>query len=209
MTTVSIGYASGSTVVAEFAQSLAILASYDSSKYTLNQILKQSGSLIDDNRNQLVQRFLLSTPSEWLMMLDTDLSFDYDIIDKLLEMAAVTDAKICAGWYNMRIWHQNEIKPLPTVYHSIDDEKSKIHIWSENDPVYIQADAVAAGMLLIHRSVLEAMRPVVDPYYFKFDHKSRATITEDIHFCKNTKLLGYPIYVHKEVRALHYKLQPL
>ena len=205
MHTVTIAYAAGQSVITEFAQSLAILASYQSEKYRLNQILNATGTLIDYGRNQLVSRFLHYTNSDWVMMLDSDVAFEYDIIDKLLEMAEATESKICSGWYNIRI---NGV-PMPIIHRFLEDNVSEIHAVSENDPMYFKADGVGAGALLVHRDVFKALQGTYGPYFFKFVHVAEITVTEDFWFCRNAKSLGFDIYVHRDVHLPHYKTQAL
>lgn len=205
---ITLGYAAGSSVTTPFAQSLAELANYRSPLYTLEYIFNETSSIIDMNRNNLVYRFLLYTSSDWLMMLDTDLSFEYDILDRLLELANEQNAKICSGWYNVRINVRGQLVPLPLIHKFEDNDRSRIIQITDDSPVAIKADGVGAGMLLIHREVLEKIRDLGE-YPFKFTHNNFQTITEDMHFCKLVKQLGYQIYVHRDVHALHYKSQPL
>lgn len=209
MFNVTIGFASGAMTAAEFTKSLAILTSYHSEKYNLNQILNVQGSLIDQSRNELVRQFLMTTQSDWLLMLDTDLSFSENIIDQLLDMAEETKSKICAGWYNVRVNVSNHMSSLSCVYKFIDEYLTHVIITKEFEPKYIKIDAVGAGLLMIHRSVFQDFLSKGLNYFFKFDHINGQTVTEDIYFCRKAKELNHDIYVNKDVYGSHYKLQAI
>ena len=204
MPKVIIGIASGSFVNTEFAVSLADITAYLSPVYDYAGLINIQGSVIDDARNQIARQFLMYD-ADYLVMFDTDLSFDISTIDKLVKMLQDTDYKLGSGWYNIRVGNTK----VPTIFHFLDDTTSKATFIHEDTPKYIQADAGPSGCMIIHRSVIEAMREV-DPFvYFKFENKEGILVTEDIYFCKQAKKLGFDFIISRDTHCTHYKVQAL
>lgn len=204
MPKVIVGIASGSFVNTEFAVSLADITAYLSPVYDYTGLINIQGSLIDDARNQIVKQFLL-TDADYLVMFDTDLKFEINTIDNLVKMLETTGYKLGSGWYNIRVGNTK----VPTIFHFLDDTTSRTNFIHEDTPEYIQADAGPSGCMIIHRSVLEAMREVDPHVFFKFENIKGMQATEDIYFCKQAKKLGFDFIVSRDTQCLHYKVQPL
>ena len=194
----------GSHVVSQFAVSLADLTAYNSPNYEYCGIIPVYGTLIDDARNRIVQQFLM-TDADWLMMFDTDVEFNIDTIDRLLDMHKKMNTKAGSGWYYIRA-HQSKV---PTIFFFMEDDSMSRSIKiDENTPEHFLADAGPSGAMLIHREVFEAMREN-NERYFKLTQKEHYTETEDIHFCRLLKKYGYKFSVCRDAHFQHYKVQPL
>lgn len=204
---VMLGIATGPFVVAKFAFSLVDLAVHPSDKYECAGIISYAGVMVDDSRNKIVEDFL-RTPCEWLMMLDTDVVFQSNIIELLLEMHKKLGTKAGCGWYNI-LNEEGGVRPALFRY-SEDKKTSKSPIMDSRAPQYFETDLGPSGAMLIHREVFEKIKATGEAYYFKFQHKGAGnTVSEDVYFCDLIKKLGYKFVVCSAARMLHYKLLPI
>jgi hypothetical protein len=99
----------------------------------------------------------------------------------------------------------------PTIYMGYTDEDGKFTTLRVRDyprDTMVRCVATGAAFLLIHRSVLEAMRAREFDRAFPFFMESSGNgkpVGEDITFCIRAGSLGFPVYVHTGVRIGHHK----
>lgn len=182
------------------------------------------GSRIDRNRDRIVDQFLsLPDKPDWLQMLDSDMDHPHDIAMRLSKWGK----PIIGGLYFHRGSHHE-----PFIYSEAEPAKDNygrtIKLWkSEKDLVYqfltennvpmydggividncknsplVECDAIATGMMMIHRSVLETMQKPI----FEFRGLGAG---EDLQFCWEAKHdYGIPIYCDLSTIAGHYTWVP-
>ena len=170
-------------------------------------------------RNEVVVRFLEAPrPVEWLLMVDTDMVFEPDTADRLMDSANAVGARVLAGLY--------------FGYCSTSDPGVLYPVWYEED-VGGQAEyrtvgkldldgpqrlaACGMGCCLIHREVLVAMDEMYRAYplnarWFGFDDgrelRAPNQITqmgEDLSFCRRAVRCGYPVWGDSRIRLGHVK----
>lgn len=195
---VAIAYAHPGTVRAEFADSLFTLLS----RYRVqSRICLGSGPRIATTRNNLVRHFLNDTTAPWLWMLDADMQFTPDCLDRLLQ--AGKHYKVVSGLCFAR---NDSDTVYPTLYRRDDDGViQKVPEYPENE--LIEVDGTGAACLLIHRSVLtEIARKYPEPYvWYEDTAEGGREIGEDITFCLRAKEVGFPVAVHCGVKVGHVK----
>jgi GT2 family glycosyltransferase len=154
-----IGYVRGSEVSGAFLDSLMDLLGEDGYRTISGTLRVETGPALVAARNQLVKVFLEQTDATWLFMVDTDMVFEADVIERLRAVASphIIAGALCFGWFaDARI-------AKPTLY---GEGMTQITEWAPGSlvPVY----ATGAACLLIHRRSLEAMPPGAwfkqDPY---------------------------------------------
>lgn len=176
----------------------------------------QSGANIVTARNKVALDFLESYAAEWLMLIDSDMSFPPWALDALVAAADPTERPIMGGLCFALQTDEVDGRPLvaPTIY-----------LWAEPsndlDPVAVaratelpdvgvcQVGATGAAFLLIHRSALEAFAaqfPRPWPFFAERALPSGANMSEDIEFCYRAALLEIPVYVHLGVEVGHDKI---
>jgi len=139
-------------------------------------------SLISRARNTIANNFLFSD-AEYLLMIDSDLIFEKDVLNKLME----SDKNLISGNYT----HKSDIVKWAGVPEDADEEVSK-------------SSFVPTGMMLIHKHVFEDMKEHVpkfatsehDPCYGFFNTMvaDNMYLSEDWAFsyrCKKAKIQGY------------------
>lgn len=171
----------------------------------------RSGANIVSARNELVQSFLDLHNAEWLFMVDADMGFDRDTVDRLLREADPQErpimAALCFG-----VWEGSGRSELfPTIYYWQDNPRGVARALEYPDNAVLQCGATGAACILIHRSVLERMREAFPgPWHWYaeqiFDGKP---MSEDITFCLRAASLGIPVHVHTGVKTAHMKLHAL
>ena len=197
---VVVAWVDPGTVNGDFAESLAKLVAYSTAKGILSGIIRrQSGPIIEDVRNDVTRQFLASD-QEWLFMVDSDMTFDMDALERLLEAADADSAPVvgglCFGW-------RKDVGPFPTMYRW-DGEGTRI-IPDQMDGEVYPVDATGAAFLLVHRSVFEDWRRDEPLPWWRRSLHGEHLVGEDITFCLWLRQNGVPIYVHTGVKTGHVK----
>ena len=99
---------------------------------------------------------MLATDASWLLFLDSDVEFPADTLDRLLEVADPEDRPIVTGVY-MRIGRDGEASPCLFRSALFEGGVQMVPYVPLPDDEIIEVDGCGAGMLLIHRSLLEEM----------------------------------------------------
>lgn len=215
---VVVSWLSPGQLSADFTDSLWDLLEHDreNAHRIAGKISLRSGPRVAEARSQIVDEFL-SNPvigdAEWLLMLDSDMTFDGDLLDRLMEVADPKERPIVgglcfAGGYG---------RVFPTLYRLLD-EGGDIEPFTEypRDAV-CKVDATGAACMLVHRKVFTVMHKKFEhlpngaenPYPWFAEgvtNKRGAPYGEDIVFCLKARGLGIPVHVHTGVRLGHMKL---
>lgn len=172
-----------------------------------------SGPMLDCARNQLVEAFLEHPDRpEWLLMVDTDMTFTPPDFYHLLTMADERERPVvgglCFAGGPKGIW------PVMLVMRPSDDEDGFTLQQVRGYPkdTLCKVDATGAAFLLCHRRVFEQMRasdPDSPAPWFRYAYQGRRQFGEDVPFCLRCKTLGIPIYVHTGVKIGHMKTHAL
>lgn len=108
------------------------------------RVIWQTRTMIDTARNMIVQKALEDVTTEYILMIDDDMTFDHDFLMKLI----AHDVDIVAGLAFKRTpdFH-------PCVYKKKEDEY--VPILPE---VFQEVDIIGTGGILIKRSVFEKLQ---------------------------------------------------
>jgi glycosyltransferase involved in cell wall biosynthesis len=171
-------------------------------------------------RNKAVADFLSNKDADWLFWIDTDMGFEPDAVDRLLEVADPVNRPIVAGL----CFAQKHTVPddmggwrtalAPTIYDwTTVPETGETGFLSRREyPIntLLQCAGTGSACILIHRSVLEQMAEASDVPGDWYDRIPNPTangrlLGEDLSFCLRAGALGIPIHVHTGVRTTHFK----
>lgn len=179
-------------------------------------IVRVGGSLLSRERNEVVLTFLEDNTAEWLFMIDSDETITPEAFDKLCAAAHETERPVVAGLY-FGIGSQAgpHPEPLPMILRA-NDHGSYNNVIDFPDDGVIDIDAAGTGALLVHRSVLEAMRTASNESALAVHEAGRWCWFrdmavgghwwgEDIFFCRRIRDLGYPIVCATGARLEHHK----
>lgn len=213
-----IAFIHGPDVSASFERSKEQLFMYDS---VTNQRIKNritaycsSGGLAE-GRNTLAQSFL-EGDCDWMLMVDADMGFEPDILDKLLSVADPDTKPIIGGlcFANRQIVTDSMggfvTRAYPTILNwtKCDDGFHRF-VGQMHYPVnsLISAGATGAAMLLIHRNVFERIRETYDDHFFtRIMGDDDVMISEDISFFDRCRDLEIPLFIHTGARTSHAKI---
>ena len=223
--TVCVGYLDSHKWSACFGLSLRNLYLHDQVKSArimcegALELRKVAGSGgIPDGRNQVVTEFLASD-REWLFMVDSDMGFDADTVDRLVDSADEHKRPVMGGlcFANRRLgpgeFHAERFGSVPTLYNyvELEDEVGFMPIQDYPRDTVVEVAGTGAACLLIHRRALGKVRekfgdswfdPIAHPTGLK--GKPR-TFSEDLSFCVRLASVGVPVFVDTSVRTCHEK----
>jgi len=174
-----------------------------------------SGGIVE-GRNSLAEQFLeLDANVEWLFMVDADMGFEPDALDRLLAAADPTERPVvgglCFAW--------KELQPdglggyhcvaRPTIFDWVEHEdgvKRFTGVVNYERDAMVQCAATGTAFILMHRTVIEAIceasggRP-----YDRLRGTDGSLLGEDISACVRIVAKGFPIYVHTGIVTNHLK----
>jgi hypothetical protein len=220
---VVIGYLHPGLVHGAFMESVLDLLVYDVAfhKRIVNgggRLAIQAGSNLAAPRNSLVRRFLEYGKADWMWMVDSDMTFAPDTVERLLEHADPEEAPIVGG---LCFGFDDKGDIQPTLFGLIGDEAApkviRYHEWPPDS--MFQVAATGAACLLIHKSVFERLAEVevrpgqrgfntAFPWFQEVEHDG-TPVSEDITFCWRAGLAGIPVYVNTAVQLGHMKQREL
>lgn len=218
---VSIGFLHPGTYSACFAESLAELQFYDAGMYQRTMHphgrmgkLCGTGGIVD-GRNKLAEVFLDESEADWLFMVDSDMSFEPDTIERLISAAHAIDRPVVGalafahktdgrapGAYGVRYRAQ------PTVYYWYEDDDkvgfAPMFDYPRNELVSV--GATGAACMIVHRLALQAVRDKYgDVWFDTIRHPAGAHFSEDLSFCVRVAGAGLPLHVHTGIKTGHDK----
>lgn len=212
---VTVGYCHPEQVSGMFCMSLTTLLLRDGRK---NQRVTRYGDIINiqsspriaSARNQIVEQFLRGT-SEWLFMVDADMTFGPDAIDRLVDSAVDVDAKIMGGLAFILSKSTGKVEPTIRVFTG-DDLHTMEPVWQFPSKSIVKVDATGCACVLIHRDVFDAMELAFasSQYpWFAETEKDGVEFGEDVTFFLRAAQLHFPLYVNTGVEFGHMKSVPI
>lgn len=221
---VVVSYLDPGTVEGEFCQALVQMSIYDimTSRRLAGVFRTRSGALIASARNGVVEQFLAADVADWLLFIDSDMVFEKESLERLFKSAHPESCPVIGGLcYGL----DPDNGPFPVVYKLVnapegpmtwrptalvDDQEP--NSWPGQDTGLLEVDGTGAAFLMIHRSVLEAIRDRSGSKgwsqaypWFQETELGRHPVGEDITFCLRARALGFPIFVDLDLRIGHKK----
>ena len=230
---VVVSYCHPGDVSGRFSDSLTQMIRVDAhtSKHIVGTVSLKSGPRVAEARSQMVDAFSDHHPdAEWLLMLDSDMTFEPDMLDRLMEVADERTVPILGGLCFAGV-HGGKV--FPTLYRLYNEADG--HVAVEPVDIYppddlVKVGATGAACLLVHRKVYVAMRrpgpgpgeefnpkihgfgtlangkPNPFPWFAEgLTTENGVPLGEDVAFSRRAMYLGIPMYVHTGVRLGHAK----
>ena len=207
--TVALGYVHPADVSAYFCDALVktIRADAVGQRRIISVLQKFSSANISGARNAIVRSMLDETAAEWLLMVDADMHWQPDDVDELLKYASPDKAPIVGGL----CFGVEDGTLFPTLYAFEQLEGSwdakRFDTFPEN--AMFQVHGTGAAFLLVHRSVLEAVRDKAFnktfPWFQEAEFGDGRACGEDVTFCLRAGMAGFPVFVHTGIEIGHHK----
>ncbi len=171
-----------------------------------------SGPNLNTARNKQVRQFL-TMDADWLLIVDSDMAFEPDALERLMVEADPVEAPIVGGLcFGKKQLADGTLEYWPTLYKFDKDMKTfRFNEWPEN--TMFPVNATGTAFLLIHRDVLVAMADKFadrDPWpWFEEVNFDGHVYGEDVTFCIRAQQCGFPIHVHTGVSITHMKQEAI
>lgn len=218
---VSVGYLHPGTVATCFHNSITQLLFHDASgpgrivSHAHGEMGKQCGAAgIVDGRNKLAEVIVDESEVDWLFMVDADMAFQPDIVDRLLHVADPVERPVVGA---LCFAHKTAGKATlggtryrcqPTLYdwREDGDRVGFAPRFKYPPDSVVEVAATGAACVMIHRSALERVRDRYGPVWFDtIRHPSGVHFSEDLSFCVRLAACDIPIFVHTGIRTGHDK----
>lgn len=178
----------------------------------------RSGS-IDKARNEITAVFLQG-PAEYMFMVDSDMGFPRDALQKMLAVVhrspeapivgglcfamrtegfdEETNAEFFGHIPTISVWKRREEDNRVIAFNTVVDY--------DRDSL-VRCDSTGAAFLLIHRSILERMQSEHgNNWWTKIPHPERAdTFGEDTSFFIRASGMDIPLHIHTGIKTSHDK----
>jgi GT2 family glycosyltransferase len=208
-----------------FAASLRELMFYDAAhgqhivSHAYGVAPKETGAAhINAGRNTLASMLLNQQEAGWLLMIDADMGFAPDTVERLLDAADAIDRPIVGGLAfaqksdGIGAMYARRYRMCPTIYrmYETETEVGFVPVFDYPRDQLVEVDATGAACILIHRSVLEKItrespgRPF-DQVSIAKGSTGRTDFGEDLSFCIRARAAGASIHVDTSVKTTHDK----
>ena len=166
-----------------------------------------AGVNIAGPRNGVVREFL-DRPEwgDWLLMIDVDMVFQPDALEKMLETADPENAPVvgglCFGATDGKLW--------PTLYDLVEgtDGPYLARRSAFDLDTLVPVTATGGAFLMVHRTAYETVLAAgfnrAFPWYQETE-LAGSPCGEDLTFCLRAGLSGLPVHVNTGVRIGHVK----
>lgn len=174
-----------------------------------------SGQLVEA-RNETVA-FFLDTGLDWALFVDSDMGFDADTLERLRHAADPNERPVvgalCFGQKKQgtedSATQSVNLRCFPTVYvyRERENEVGFQVITDYPRDALVEASATGAACVLVHRSVLAAIREKYGNQWFdKVTHPvGPTTFSEDLSFFVRVAAVDQPVHVDTRVKTSHDK----
>lgn len=218
---VSVGFLHPGHYSSVFADSLTELLFFDAGhkqrivSHPHGRMGKSCGSGgIVDGRNKLAQVMCDESEADWLFMVDSDMGFAPDSVERLIEAAHAIDRPVVGG---LAFAHKTDgrssfggvrYRCTPTVYDYYEDDERVGFVPRfdyERDRL-VEVSATGAAIVLVHRLALEAVRAKFgDVWFDTIRHPKGAHFSEDLSFSVRLAACDIPLHIHTGVKTVHDK----
>lgn len=213
--TVCVAWISAGETRHEFTDSImGMMLKYntESRKVVRAFVSIQSGPRVAEARSQVVDAFS-KTGCDWLLMVDADMVWEEDALDRLLEVADPNETPIVGG---LCFGGRGGKQIFPTIYKLVEIDgmpgTEKVEDYPRDG--LVTCGATGAAFLLVHKRVFVEMKKAFgklpngreNPYpWFVEASNGGRPFGEDIAFCMKAQALGFPVKVHTGVKIGHIK----
>lgn len=171
-------------------------------------------------RSEMAAHFLANTDAEWLFMVDTDMGFGPDTVDRLVASAVANDVQVLGALcfaqkidpdMPMGAYQAARYRICPTIYdfaERTNGEQGFMPRMRYAREAYSEVGATGAACMLVHRDVLtkvgaDPFAPLAIPG--AGGQGTSRTFSEDLSFCVRVRAEGFTIGVDTAIKTTHYK----
>lgn len=216
----TIAYVCGNEVATSWHHSMMALVAYDkagSGRVDCGGylVMRYGSGGLPEARNAAVEAFLKEDKADWLFWIDTDMGFEPDIVDRLLEVADPDERPMVGALCFINTEDDADgfggyaTHPTPTVYEwkTIDGQMGWMPRYDFTPGEVVRVGGTGSAAILIHRSVFERVEAAYGrAWYTRVPNTTTGQlIGEDLAFCLRVGALDIPVHVHTGVETTHLK----
>lgn len=208
--TMVVAYIHPGETSAHFTTSLtnALLFDQATTRHVVGCINEWSSANVSQARNSLTARFVDAYPAaDWLLWVDADMAFDHDSFGRLVSSADAAERPVVGG-----LCFGSTVGALfPTIYQmtrTAEGRLTTLRVFDYERDAMVPCAATGAAFLLVHRSVLEAVRDKAFNAAFPWFQETEIDgqpAGEDLTFCLRAGACGFPVHVNTAVKIGHHK----
>lgn len=219
---VTVGFLHPGSYAACFAESLSDLFLHDLTgeqrmvSHAHGKMGKECGANgIVSGRNTLARAMVEESAAEWLFMVDSDMGFAPDTVERLVASADPVERPVVGALcFAMKSdgkgpMFARRYRMTPTIYdfHETDTQVGFVARMNYQRDALQECAGTGAACTLIHRSVLRAVHAKYGPeWYDPITHPKGPTVFgEDLSFCVRVAACGFPLWVDSSVKTTHDK----
>ena len=217
---VAFGYLHPGQIENCFHESVIELMFYDASLHgrllhSHGKMGKRAGAAaIADGRNLLTKIMLDESEADWLLMIDSDMGFAPDTVERLIDSAHAIDRPIvgalCFAYRNdgKASFFGTRFRACPTLYDWVDqgDDVGFLSRFDYEPDALQPVAATGAACIIVHRLALEAIRERYgDTWFEQVTHPNGRRFSEDMSFCFRAASLDIPMFVDTRIKTTHCK----
>jgi hypothetical protein len=208
--TVAIGWCDNGLVDGKFTEGLmtAVIAG-GANKMPIATSIRVQGNQIGRQRQVLWDYWADNLKTDWLLWVDSDIVLTVDVMQKLWSTADKHHRPVVSGVYFISKETESALmKPYPVLFNDVSEFQIQyVHPLPDNE--VIKCDSAGFGLVLMHRSIVSAMRSA-HPGQSMFTETAASSnddqfIGEDIVFFRKMKQAGIPLHAHTGARVKHMK----
>lgn len=159
------------------------------------EIMHVYGSQIPKARNDIVK----DMKGEWLVFIDSDMTFPSDSVQKLIEKAKREDVDIVGAPCFRKVPSYE-----PCWFFKVPGEDNYYRKFEWGNEMF-EVDSMGMAFCLIKKKVFEKMAEKSDLPLFQYTDE----LSEDLLFCQKAKELGFKIWIDPSLKIGHLIMLPI
>ena len=171
--------------------------------------LRSQGNQIARQRDKVINYWYDGNKADWLLWVDSDVVISVDTFKLLWDNKDVVERPILSGVYFTTDQPEESLMtPMPTLFNFVENNGNvgitRVHPLPKNK--LMQIGAAGMGYVLMHRSVVDRIRAVLNnvPLFADIGH-GKDFMGEDIYFFALCDKADVPVYAHTGATVPHMK----
>lgn len=171
--------------------------------------LRSQGNQIARQRDKVINYWYDGNKTDWLLWVDSDVVISVDTFKLLWDNKDVVERPILSGVYFTTDQPEESLMtPMPTLFNFVENNGNvgitRVHPLPKNK--LMQIGAAGMGYVLMHRSVVDRIRAVLNnvPLFADIGH-GKDFMGEDIYFFALCDKADVPVYAHTGATVPHMK----
>ncbi len=205
--TLAIGWCDNGTTDGKFTEGLVYtMLNAPAIGVSIQRAIRIQGNQIARQRQALLDLWSDQVGTDWLLWVDSDIALTADVLKKLWDTADPRDKPVVSGTYFVfKLGEGPLTMPMPALFDDVGSGLAFRHPLPHDE--VIRVDSAGFGLLLMHRSIVPAMRGKYpdQSLFAQVERPGRDYVGEDIQFFRRMKAAGIPLFAHTGALVQHVK----